>query len=77
MQPYWTFREELTMENGLLLKSTQIIIPKVMRDRFLNELHKEHLGVTKYIELAKETMYWSSINSEIKQLEAMLEICSI
>ena len=28
------------------LKSTQIIIPKVMRDRFLNELHTGHLGVT-------------------------------
>ena len=37
IQPYWTFREELTGENGLLLKSTRIIIPKMMRDWFLNE----------------------------------------
>ena len=57
IQPYWTFREELTVENGLLLKSTRIIIPKVMRDRFLNELHTGHLGITKCIELAKQTMY--------------------
>ena len=28
VQPYWTFREELTVENGLLLKVTRIIIPK-------------------------------------------------
>ena len=35
VQPYWTFREELTVENGLLLKSTQIIIPKVMRGQVL------------------------------------------
>ena len=62
VQPYWTLREELTVENGLLLKSTQIIIPRVMRSRFLNELHTGHLGITKYIELAKQTMYWPWIN---------------
>ena len=33
-----------------------------MRDRFLNELHIGHLGVTKCIELAKQTMYWPGIN---------------
>ena len=67
IQPYWTFREELTVENGLLLKSTRIIIPKVMRDWFLNELHTGHLGITKCIELAKQTMYWPGINNDIEQ----------
>ena len=75
MQPYWTFREELTVENGLLLKSTQIIIPKVMRSRFLNELHTGPLGITKCIELAKQTMYWPGINSDIEQFVATCQPC--
>ena len=27
LQPYWTFREELTIEDGLILKGTRIMIP--------------------------------------------------
>ena len=27
LQPYWTFREELTIEDGLILKGTRIVIP--------------------------------------------------
>ena len=26
-QPYWTFQEELTIEDGLILKGTRIVIP--------------------------------------------------
>ena len=81
IQPYWTFREELTVENGLLLKSTRIIIPKVMRDQFLTELHTGHLGITKCIELAKQTMYWPGINNDIEQFmvtcQPLPDICSI
>ena len=46
-----------------------------MRDRFLNELHTEHLGVTKCIELAKQTIYLSGINSEIEQFVASFQPC--
>ena len=63
------------MENGLLLKSTRIIIPKVMRDWFLNELHTGHLGITKCIELAKQTMYWPGINNDIEQFVATCQTC--
>ena len=31
LKPYWTFREELTVENGMVLKDTHIVIPKKMR----------------------------------------------
>ena len=27
IQPFWTFREELTTEDGLILKGTRIVIP--------------------------------------------------
>ena len=27
IQPYWTFREELTVEDGIVLKGTQIVVP--------------------------------------------------
>ena len=28
LQPFWTFREEITVDDGLILKGTRIVIPK-------------------------------------------------
>ena len=75
VQPYWMFREELTVENGLILKATRIIIPKVIRSRLLNELHTGHPGIMKCIELAKQTMYWPRINCDIEQFLATCQLC--
>ena len=46
LQPYWTFREELTIEDGLILKGTRIIIPGKKREAILNH-HDSHLGLQK------------------------------
>ena len=35
IQPYWTFREELMIEDGLILKGTRIIIPDNKREDIL------------------------------------------
>ena len=47
----------------------------MMRDQFLNELHTGHLGITKCIELAKQTMYWPGINNDIEQFMATCQPC--
>ena len=44
LQPYWTFREELTVENGLILKGTRIIIPSKKHESILKLIHEGHLG---------------------------------
>ena len=42
LQPYWTFREELTVEDGLILKGTRIVIPNKMCEAILKLIHEEH-----------------------------------
>ena len=44
IQSYWTFREELTVEDGLVLKGTHIVIPHKKCQATLNLIHKGHLG---------------------------------
>ena len=43
LQAYWTFKEEMTVEDGLILKATKTVIPPSMREA----IHDEHLGFTK------------------------------
>ena len=40
LQPYLTFREELTIEDGLILKGTRIVIPSKKRESILKLIHQ-------------------------------------
>ena len=48
LQVYWTFREELTVEDGLTLKGTRIVIPSKKHEVILKLIHEDHLGLNKY-----------------------------
>ena len=58
LQLYWTFHEELTIEDGLILKGTRIVIPHKNREAILNQIHDSHLGLNKCKLWAKQTVYW-------------------
>ena len=47
LQPYWAFQEELTMEDGLILKGIRIVIPSKKRETILQQIHDSHLGLNK------------------------------
>ena len=56
IQPYWTFREELTGEDGIVLKGTCIVIPIKKHQAMLNLIHDGHLGLNKCKFRAKDTV---------------------
>ena len=58
LHPYWMFREELTIEDGLIFKGTRIIIPNNQCKTILELIHEGHLGLNKCKLRAKETVYW-------------------
>ena len=68
LQPFWTFREELTVEDGLILKGTRIVIPNKQHKAILKLIHKAHLGLNKSKLRAKETVYWPGLNDQLEDL---------
>ena len=50
---YWTFRCDLVIEDGLILKGDRIIIPETIRGQILDALHTGHQGETKCLLLAR------------------------
>ena len=75
LQPYWTFREELTIEDGLILKGTRIVIPNKQHQDILKQSHEGHLGLNKCKLRAKETVYWPGMNNELENLVLNCELC--
>ena len=62
---FWSYCDQLTVENGVLIKSDRVCIPPELQDRTLYDLHNGHLGVEKMTHLARSSVYWQGINSDI------------
>ena len=74
VQPYWNNRAELTVQDGLLLKNSRIVIPSCMRLEILDKIHAGHQGIVKCRERAKSSVWWPSLS---KQLEDIVRTCTI
>ena len=57
LRPYWTFREEILIEDGILLKGERIIIPAVDQPDILQQLHHGPLGLQKCLHHARVSVY--------------------
>ena len=75
IEAYWTFQEELTIEDGLLLKGTQIGIPSNKHKQILAMIHKSHLGLGKCKLQSKDMVYWLGINDQLEKLVLNCELC--
>ncbi|XP_048589536.1 uncharacterized protein K02A2.6-like [Nematostella vectensis] len=72
---YWNFREELTIEDGLVLKGKRIVIPPTLRPEILDTLHKGHLGQEKCLLRARTTVFWPGITKDVVNLVKTCEAC--
>jgi transposase InsO family protein len=73
IRDYWTFREEMTVQNGVIFNRERIVIPKSMRQEMLKRIHSSHLGGESCLQKARDVLYWPNMSAEIKD---MVEQCS-
>ena len=66
LRPYWSYRRELVVIGGIILKGRYIVIPNSLKQQVLDQLHTNHMGIEKTKLLAHESVCWSSINDNIK-----------
>ena len=62
---YWDFRDELSLDNGLLLKGPRIVIPGCLHEEYLQRLHQGHLSATKVQQNARQHLYWPRLDADI------------
>ena len=72
---YWDFRDELSTDDGMLLKGPRLIIPGELQEEYLSSLHKGHLSASKVQENAKQHMYWTGIDADIEDYTKRCQEC--
>ena len=74
---YYSFREELIFQEGLIFKGERLTIPKVMREDMMQRMHRSHLGVQGCLRRGREVMYWPRMNEEVKEFISRCEVCKV
>ena len=62
---FWSFKQEISEEDGLLYKNQRLIMPHSKRLETLKVLHLGHYAVNKMQLGALERVYWPQINKDI------------
>lgn len=75
VRAYWNYRDELHVEDGLLLRSNKLVIPPTKRQEVLRLLHAAHGGEEKMKARAKEVMYWPGMSTDIASLAKTCLLC--
>ena len=70
---FWSFHDELAVEDGIIFKGKQVLIPESLQADILAQLHQSHQGIEKTQLLAREGVYWPNIN---KDIEYMTRTCN-
>ena len=73
--PYFSMRDELTVQDGLIFKGNAVVIPRSLRAAMKAKIHSFHLGIEACLRRARKCLYWPAMSAEIKEYISACEIC--
>ena len=68
LKPYWCFRDEMSIHNGVIYRGDQAVIPTSLYSEMLAKIHPSHSGAESNIRMAKDIVYWPGMQSAIKDM---------
>ena len=72
---FWAYKDELCVEDTLILYGRRIIVPKSLRLDTLKRLHASHQGIEKTRRRAQQTVFWPGISSDITNTVSACDEC--
>ena len=73
--PYFCVLHELSIKQGVLLWDSRVIIPLVLRQALLQELHSCHVGTSRIKLVARSDFWRPSLDADIVAMCATCSIC--
>ena len=76
LHTFWNYREDLSMENGLITKGARLVIPSTLRIKVLEQIHEGHLGIEKCMLKARDSVFWPGISNDMRDCRKMWDLSS-
>lgn len=71
IQSYFHFRDELSVQDGLVLKGERLVVPQSMREEVKQKLHQSHLGLQGCLRRGREVVYWPGMKKQLVQFASV------
>lgn len=73
VRPFFGFRDELVIEDDIIMKGSRAVIPTSLHSEYLKVLHKGH-----FVESTKRrtSVFWLSVNYDIDIAIQTFNICN-
>ena len=68
LRQYWSYWDELSVENGMQLKCERTVIPRTMQQDILQQIHAGYQGAEKCKLRARSCVLWASMNTDIDKV---------
>ena len=76
VKPFYSYRDTISMQNGLLDKDCRVIIPKALRTKMMQQLHSSHQGMESCLRRARESFFWPSITGAVREYISGCGVCN-
>jgi hypothetical protein len=75
IQPYYHFRDELVIEDGVVYRGNRCVIPRALRPYTLRRIHQAHIGIEGCLRRARDSVFWPGMNAAIKDVISKCTVC--
>lgn len=76
IQPFYQFREEISMQDGILFKGDKVIIAQPLKGSMMEKLHSSHIGIQGCLRRARDALYWPNMNTDIERYVQQCDTCN-
>ena len=77
LRPYFQRRSELSIHDGCFKWGARVVIPPVLQDKVLAELHEGHPGVVHAKAVARSLFWWPGIDKAIEDSVKSCDACML
>jgi Integrase zinc binding domain/Integrase core domain len=72
---FWNHRDEMSYEDGIILRGSKIVIPKALQLDMIEAVHMNHLGCQKATNRARDIMFWPGMTKQITDFVLACPLC--
>ena len=76
LHPYWDVRQDLSVDQGIILLGQRLVIPAPLRPSVLRSLHASHQGETRTLRRARQVVFWPKMTNDIRNRVRSCSACA-
>ena len=77
LHPYFQRRDELSIQDGVVLCGCRVVVPIVGQQKVLDLLHESHPGVVRMKAIARSTVWWPGVDKDIEENVRTCQQCQV